>query len=62
MKLFQLKKLISASLLTMGLMTTGTGVSFAQSKDLTIQGDHGKLSAVLQTPDGAKVTHPSFPM
>ena len=54
MKIFKLKKLITASLLTMGLMTIGTGVSFAQSKDLIIQGDHGKLAAVLQTPDGAK--------
>ncbi|SHK79720.1 hypothetical protein SAMN05216582_11818 [Selenomonas ruminantium] len=54
MKLFQLRKLITASLLTMGLMTIGTGVSLAQSKDLSIQGDHGKLSAILQTPDGAK--------
>ena len=53
MKIFKLKKLITASLLTMGLMTIGTGVSFAQSKDLIIQGDHGKLAAVLQTPDGA---------
>lgn len=26
----------------------------AQSRDLTIDGDHGKLSAVLQTPDGQK--------
>lgn len=54
MKFFKLKKLITASLLTMGLMTVGTGVSFAQSLDLTIQGDHGNLAAVLQTPDGAK--------
>ena len=26
----------------------------AQSKDLTIYGDHGKLAAILQTPDGQK--------
>lgn len=30
----------------------------AQSKDVTIDGDHGKLSAVLQTPDGQK----NFPL
>lgn len=29
MKIFKLKKLITASLLTMGLMIIGTGVSFA---------------------------------
>ena len=30
----------------------------AQSKDISIDGDHGKLSAVLQTPDGQK----NFPL
>jgi len=41
-----LKFLIALILLAMPLTAS------AQSKDLSIDGDHGKLSAVLQTPDG----------
>ena len=54
MKFLSLKKIAAVSLFTLGLMTIGTGVSSAQSKDLVIDGDHGKLAAVLQTPDTAK--------
>ena len=34
------------------------GTVSAQSKDVEIDGDHGKLSAVVQTPDGKK----NFPL
>ena len=43
-----LKFLIALILLTMPLTAT------AQSQNLFIDGDHGKLSAILQTPDGLK--------
>lgn len=46
------KRLLGLSLLTLGLFTMGTGVGAAQSQDVTLDGDHGKLSAVLQRPDG----------
>ena len=46
------KRLLGLSLLTLGLFTMGTGVGAAQSQDVPIDGDHGKLSAILQRPDG----------
>ena len=47
-------KLLAASLLAVGMCSAGMNTSFAQSKDVSIDGDHGKLAAVLQTPDGQK--------
>lgn len=53
MKKFSLKKLAAISLMALGLVSAEAGTSFAGSQALTIQGDHGKLAAVLQVPDGA---------
>jgi len=58
MNLSHWKKLAFTSLLALGLVTAGTSSTYAQSRELTIQGDHGKLAAVLQTPDQAK----SYPL
>lgn len=55
MKFGSLKKIAALSMLALGLMATGTGTSYAQQQDLTIEGDQGKkLAAILQTPDNAK--------
>ncbi|MBR4382372.1 MAG: alpha/beta hydrolase, partial [Selenomonadaceae bacterium] len=43
-----LKKFLFALMILFLIPLTVT----AQSKDVTIDGDHGKLSAILQTPDG----------
>lgn len=48
------KRLLGLSLLTLGLFTMGTGGGAAQSQDVTIDGDHGKLSSILQRPDGKR--------
>lgn len=49
--------MLGLSLLTVGLFAVGTGFSAARSQDVTIDGDHGKLSAVIQRPDG-KTSYP----
>lgn len=51
------KRMLGLSLLTVGLFAVGTGFSAARSQDVTIDGDHGKLSAVIQRPDG-KTSYP----
>jgi len=58
LKKLKLAKLICGGLLALGVFSTAANVSFAQSKAVTISGDHGKLAAVVQTPDGAK----NYPM
>ena len=47
-----IKGLVMAGLITLGAMGIGGGTVMAQSQDISIEGDHGKLSAVLQTPAG----------
>lgn len=54
----QLKKIIALSLLALGaLAAAGTCGSQAATQNVTIDGDHGKLSAVVQRPDG-KTSYP----
>lgn len=48
------KKIALTVALALGMAAGGTDNSFAQSQNITIDGDHGKLAAVLQTPDKAK--------
>lgn len=38
----------------MSMIAGTTGSSFAQSQNITIDGDHGKLAAILQTPNKTK--------
>lgn len=54
MKKNRLKKIAFVGALALGMVAGCTGSSFAQSQNVTIEGDHGKLAAVLQTPDKAK--------
>lgn len=49
---FGFKKIALFGALTLGLFAVTGNVGFAESRDITIDGDHGKLAAVLQTPDG----------
>ena len=49
-----LKTLALIGALTIGLMHVCSNSALAQSKNITIDGDHGKLSGVLQTPDTQK--------
>ena len=46
-----IKGLVMAGLITLGAMGIGGGTVMAQSQDISIDGDHGKLVAVLQTPE-----------
>ena len=46
------KRILGLSLLTLGLFTMGAGMGAAQSQEVAIDGDHGKLSAVIQRPAG----------
>lgn len=46
------KRILGLSLLTLGLFTIGAGVGAAKSQEVAIDGDHGKLSAVIQRPEG----------
>ena len=48
------KKIVFASAIALGIISAGSDTGFAQSQHLTIDGDHGKLDAVLQTPDGVR--------
>ena len=54
MKKSMFKKIAVAGLMAMGIMGCGVSTGMAQSRDITIDGDHGKLSATLQTPEGYK--------
>lgn len=54
MKKNRLKKFAFVGALALGMVAGCTGSSSAQSQNVTIEGDHGKLAAVLQTPDKAK--------
>lgn len=47
-----IRRLVMTGLITLGAMGIGGGTVMAQSQDISIEGDHGKLSAVLQTPEG----------
>ena len=49
---FSFTKLVLAGLITVGVLGCGGNVGLAQSKDISIDGDHGKLAATLQTPAG----------
>lgn len=46
------KRILGLSLLTLGVFTMGAGMGAAQSQEVAIDGDHGKLSAVIQRPAG----------
>ncbi len=48
------KKITLTAVLTMSMIAGTTGSSFAQSQNITIDGDHGKLAAILQTPNRTK--------
>ena len=48
---FSSKGLIMAGVIALGAMVLGGSTGMAQSQDISIDGDHGKLSAVLQTPE-----------
>ena len=47
-----IKGLVMSGLITLGAFGIGCGMAMAQSQNISIDGDHGKLSAVLQTPEG----------
>lgn len=51
MKHINLKKIIAISMLTLGLIAGGSGNGLAHSQDLPLEGDHGRIAAILQTPD-----------
>lgn len=48
------KKMLALSVLALSTFTMGVGISQAKSQAVTIHGDHGKLAAVVQTPDNQK--------
>ena len=45
-------KILLSMVLAVGLMVNVNGITQAKSQDISIDGDHGKLAATLQTPDG----------
>ena len=45
-------KILLSMMLAVGLMVNVNGIAQAKSQDISIDGDHGKLAATLQTPDG----------
>lgn len=52
--MFNIKKILMLSCLTVSALAVGMETTSASSKAVTVQGDHGRLAAVLQTPDGRK--------
>lgn len=50
----RLRHMMRPALLATALLTLSMGAASAQSEQVTIQGDHGKLSAILQRPDNGK--------
>ena len=44
MKKSMFKKIAVAGLMAMGIMGCGVSTGMAQSRDITIDGDHGKLA------------------
>lgn len=49
---FNTKKLVLIGMLALGILLNINEIGFAKSQDVYIDGDHGRLAAVLQTPDG----------
>lgn len=45
-------KILLSMMLAVGLMVNVNGIAQAKSQDISIDGDHGKLAATLQTSDG----------
>ena len=52
MNKFSFKKIALVGAMTLGLLSSMGNTGYTKSQDITIEGDHGKLAAVLQTPDG----------
>ncbi len=49
-----IKKMILTGMVALGTMSCGFGTAMAQSQEISLNGDHGKLAAVLQVPEGRK--------
>ena len=49
---FSFTKLVLAGIITVGVLGCGGNAGLAQRQDISIEGDHGKLAATLQTPAG----------
>ena len=50
----RLHHILRPALVATALLTLSMGAASAQSEQVTIQGDHGKLAAILQRPDNGK--------